>query len=287
MHPLEHPSVQRLIVLALEEDLGRGDVTTQATVDPKARALGKIGAKEDLVIAGLPLIQKILAYLDPSCQVRLLVEEGGLVPKGTCVAEVEALAAPLLTAERVLLNFLQHLSAIATLTRRFVEEIRGTGCKIVDTRKTLPGLRLLEKYAVRQGGGANHRLGLDDGILIKDNHITLCGGVGEAISRARARGSALLRIEVECSSLGQVEEALRAGADMILLDNMSTAEIAQAVRLVSGRALLEASGGMSLQRVREVAETGVHFISVGALTHSAPAVDLSMTVFALGRVGAS
>jgi len=278
MHPFDHPSVHRLIAAALEEDLGRGDVTTQATVPEEVWAEGKIIAKEDLVIAGLPLVEIILSSLDPSFRVRLLAREGTRVKKGERVVEVEGRAAPLLMAERVILNFLQHLSGIATLTCRFVGEVAGTGCRIVDTRKTLPGLRLLEKYAVVQGGGMNHRLGLDDGILIKDNHIAICGGVEEAIRRVRAKASALLRIEAECTSLDQVRGALRAGADIILLDNMETADIAEAVRIVAGRALLEASGGMTLGRVREVAKTRVDFISVGALTHSARAVDLSMSV---------
>jgi nicotinate-nucleotide pyrophosphorylase (carboxylating) len=184
----------------------------------------------------------------------------------------------LLIAERTLLNFLQHLSGVATLTRRFVAAVAGTRCKIIDTRKTLPGFRLLDKYAVTQGGGTNHRMGLDDGVLIKDNHIAVCGGVGAAVRQARARVSALLRIEVECTTLAEVQEAVETQADIILLDNMSTMQMREAVQFVNGRALLEASGNMSLERVREVAETGVDFISVGALTHSASAADLSMAV---------
>jgi nicotinate-nucleotide pyrophosphorylase (carboxylating) len=278
MHPLNHPSVHRLISAALEEDLGRGDVTTQATVPEGVGAEGKIIAKEDLVIAGLPLVERILSSLDPSFRVRLLVGEGTQVKKGERVVEIEGRAAPLLMAERVILNFLQHLSGVATLTRKFVDQVAGTPCKIVDTRKTLPGLRLLQKYAVAQGGGMNHRMGLDNGILIKDNHIAICGGVEEAVHRVRGQASALLRVEVECANLDQVREALRAKADIILLDNMETVEMAEAVRIVSGRALLEASGGVMLERVHEIAQTGVNFISVGALTHSARAVDLSMAV---------
>ena len=194
------------------------------------------------------------------------------------MVDIESRAAPLLMAERVILNFLQHLSGVATLTRKFVDQVAGTPCRMVDTRKTLPGLRLLQKYAVTQGGGMNHRMGLDDGILIKDNHIAICGEVEEAIRRVREQASALLRVEVECSSLAQVKEALRAEADIILLDNMETAEIAEAVQVVAGKALLEASGRITLERVQEVAQTGVNFISVGALTHSARAVDLSMAV---------
>lgn len=278
MFPFDHPAVVRLIALALEEDLGRGDVTTLATIPPDRAARGKITAKADLTIASLPLVGQILKVVDPVAGVRLLATEGSAVKRGAAVVELWGNAAALLTAERTILNFLQHLSGVATLTRRFVDAVAGTHCKIIDTRKTLPGFRLLDKYAVTQGGGANHRLGLDDGILIKDNHIAVCGGVGAAIRQARSRASALLRIEVECTTLAEVQEALDARADILLLDNMTTQQMGEAVRLVSGRALLEASGNMSLERVREVAETGVDFISVGALTHSAPAVDLSMAV---------
>ncbi|NOT56850.1 MAG: carboxylating nicotinate-nucleotide diphosphorylase [Deltaproteobacteria bacterium] len=278
MNPLTHPSTLRLIATALEEDLGRGDVTTQATIPPDRAAQGEITAKADLTIAGLPLVEQVLHAVDSTAGVRLLVTEGSAVKKGQVVLELWGTAAGLLIAERTLLNFLQHLSGVATLTRKFVDAIAGTNCKIIDTRKTLAGFRLLDKYAVTQGGGTNHRMGLDDGILIKDNHIAVCGGVGAAVRQARSHASALLRIEVECANLAEVQEALDARADIILLDNMTTPQMAEAVRLVNGRALLEASGNMSVERVREVAETGVDFISVGALTHSAPAVDLSMAV---------
>jgi len=278
MHPFDHPTVARLIATALEEDLGRGDVTTLATIPPDRTAQGKITAKADLTIAGLPLVGQILKVVDPAAGVRVLVAEGSAVKKGEVVVELWGNAVALLSAERTILNFLQHLSGVATLTRRFVAAVAGTACKIIDTRKTLPGFRLLDKYAVTQGGGTNHRLGLDDGVLIKDNHIAVCGGVGATVRQARSRASALLRIEVECTTLTEVQEALDARADIILLDNMATSQISEAVRLVSGRALLEASGNMSLERVCEVAETGVDFISVGALTHSAPAVDLSMAL---------
>jgi nicotinate-nucleotide pyrophosphorylase (carboxylating) len=278
MYPFDHPSIARLITVALEEDLGRGDVTTAATIPPDRAAQGKITAKADLTIAGLPLVTHVLHAVDLTAGVRLLVTEGSAVKKGQVVLELWGNAVGLLIAERTLLNFLQHISGVATLTRKFVDAIVGTKCKIIDTRKTLAGFRLLDKYAVTQGGGTNHRMGLDDGVLIKDNHIAVCGGVGAAVRQARSRASALLRIEVECTTLAEVQEALDARADIILLDNMTTQQMADAVRLVNGRALLEASGNMSLDRVREVAETGVDFISVGALTHSAPAVDLSMAV---------
>jgi nicotinate-nucleotide pyrophosphorylase (carboxylating) len=278
MFPFTHPSIARLITLALEEDLGRGDVTTMATIPPDRAAQGTITAKADLSIAGLPLVEMVLKEVDARSGARLLKSEGNAVQKGEVVAEVWGNAASLLIAERTLLNFLQHLSGVATFTRRFVDAVAGTQCKIIDTRKTLPGFRLLDKYAVTQGGGTNHRMGLDDGVLIKDNHIAVCGGVGVAVRQARARASALLRIEVECTTIAEVQEAVEAQADIILLDNMLTLQMREAVQFVNGRALLEASGNMSLERVREVAETGVDFISVGALTHSAPAADLSMAV---------
>jgi len=278
MHPFNHPSVSRLIANALEEDLGRGDVTTLATIPPECAAQGRISAKADLTVAGLPLVEMVLTAVDSRSGARLLKAEGSAVKKGEVVVELWGNATGLLIGERTLLNFLQHLSGVATLTRRFVDAVAGTRCKIIDTRKTLPGFRLLDKYAVTQGGGMNHRLGLDDGVLIKDNHIAVCGGVGAAVRQARARASALLRIEVECTTLTEVREAVEARADIILLDNMSTALMREAVQFVDGRALLEASGNMSLDRVREVAETGVDFISVGALTHSASAVDLSMAI---------
>ena len=278
MHPFDHPAVSHLIASALAEDLGRGDVTTLATIPPDRAAQGKITAKADLTIAGLPLVEQVLKAVDPAAGARALVAEGSAVKKGMVVAELWGNAQPLLIAERTLLNFLQHLSGVATLTRRFVDAVAGTPCKIIDTRKTLAGFRLLDKYAVTQGGGTNHRMGLDDGILIKDNHIAVCGGVGAAVRQARDRASALLRIEIECTTLAEVQEALDAQADIILLDNMTTPQMREAVQLVNGRALLEASGNMNLERVREVAETGVDFISVGALTHSAPAADLSMAL---------
>ncbi len=278
MHPFDHPAVTRLIATALEEDLGRGDVTTAATIPAECPAEARITAKAALTLAGLPLIERVLQAVDPNAKVSLRLGEGTAVEPGSVVAEVWGRAAGLLMAERTVLNFLQHMCGVASLTRRFVEAVAGTACTIIDTRKTLPGFRLLDKYAVTQGGGTNHRMGLDDGVLIKDNHISVCGGVGPAVRQARQRASALLRIEVECTSLEQVGEALAAEADILLLDNMTTRDMRDAVQLVGGRALLEASGNMSLERVREVAQTGVDFISVGALTHSAPAVDLSMAV---------
>jgi nicotinate-nucleotide pyrophosphorylase (carboxylating) len=278
MHPFDHPAVARLISLTLEEDIGRGDATTLATIPPYQAARGKITAKADITIAGLPLIPMVLQQVDHSAGLRLLVKEGDRVSQGEVVVELSGAATGLLTAERTLLNFLQRLSGVATLTRQFVEAVAGTQCAIIDTRKTLPGFRLLDKYAVVQGGGKNHRLGLDDGVLIKDNHIAVCGGVGAAVRQARRQASPWLRIEVECTTLEEVHEALDAQADIILLDNMTTELMSEAVHAINGRALVEASGNMSLDRVRAVAETGVDFISVGALTHSVSAADLSMAL---------
>lgn len=278
MHPFDHPAVARLITLTLEEDIGRGDATTLATIPPHQAARGKITAKADITIAGLPLIPMVLQQVDHSAGLRLLVKEGDRVSQGEVVVELSGAAAGLLTAERTLLNFLQRLSGVATLTRQFVEAVAGTQCAIIDTRKTLPGFRLLDKYAVVQGGGKNHRLGLDDGVLIKDNHIAVCGGVGAAVRQARRQASPWLRIEVECTTLEEVHEALDAQADIILLDNMTTELMSEAVHAINGRALVEASGNMSLDRVCAVAETGVDFISVGALTHSVSAADLSMAL---------
>ena len=278
MHPFDHPAVARLITFALEEDIGRGDATTLATIPPDQAAHGKITAKADITIAGLPLVPMVLQQVDHSAGLRLLVKEGDRVSQGEVIVELAGAAAGLLTAERTLLNFLQHLSGVATLTRQFVEAVAGTQCAITDTRKTLPGFRLLDKYAVVQGGGKNHRLGLDDGVLIKDNHIAVCGGVGAAVRQAHGQASPWLRIEVECTTLEEVHEALDAQADIILLDNMTTKLTSEAVHVINGRALVEASGNMSLDRVRAVAETGVDFISVGALTHSVLAADLSMAL---------
>ena len=278
MHPFDHPAVARLITTALEEDIGRGDATTLATIPAGQAARGTITAKAEVVVAGLPLIEMVLQQSDTTAGVRLLAEEGERVAQGTVVAELWGNVAGLLTAERTLLNFLQHLSGVATLTRKFVDAVAGTNCTIVDTRKTLPSLRLLDKYAVTQGGGRNHRLGLDDGILIKDNQIAVCGGVGAAVRTARKRASVWLRIEVECTTSAEVQQAIDAQADIILLDNMSTEQMREAVQMINGKAIVEASGNMSLDRVRQVAETGVDIISVGALTHSTPAADLSMAV---------
>jgi nicotinate-nucleotide pyrophosphorylase (carboxylating) len=275
--PFVHAAVRRLVRLALEEDLGRGDVTTEGAVDPAATAVGRIVARQALVVAGLPIVPVVFeeARIDDVC-FEIRCSEGARAERHDIVGELRGRATDLLTLERVILNFLQRLSGVATLTRRFVEAIDGTRARIVDTRKTLPGWRMLDKYAVGVGGGANHRFGLDDGILIKDNHIVACGGIERAVTRVRRRAHHLLRVEVECETIAQIDEALAAGCDAILLDNMSAAELATAVRHIAGRALIEASGGVTLATVRTIAEAGPDLISVGALTHSAPSSDLAM-----------
>jgi len=269
-------SLDRLIDSALLEDIHTGDITTRALLPEKCPASGLFIAKENFVLAGLTVAGRVFQRLNSPVDFNREFEEGTLVEKGAVIATLKGDAADLLMGERVALNLLQRLSGIATITARYVEEVRGTKARIVDTRKTTPGLRELEKYAVRVGGGFNHRAGLYDGVLIKENHITAAGGIGPAISRARATIPHTLKIEIETENLVQVEEALAAGADIIMLDNMSLDDMRAAVTIISGRVLVEASGGVNLERVRAIAETGVDIISVGALTHSPRAVDISM-----------
>jgi nicotinate-nucleotide pyrophosphorylase (carboxylating) len=263
-----------LVARALAEDVGSGDVTTTATVGAALRGRARISQKAPGVVYGLDAAEAAFRALDPGVQVSRRVEEGVWRESGP-VMDIEGSARALLTGERTALNFLQRLSGVATLTARCVAAVAGTGARILDTRKTTPGLRMLEKAAVAAGGGTNHRIGLFDAILIKENHAAVAGGVGAAVRQARAAAPGL-SIEVECRTLAEVDEALAAGAPRILLDNMSTAQLREAVAHVAGRAELEASGGVTLQSLREVAETGVDFVSVGALTHSAPALDLSL-----------
>jgi nicotinate-nucleotide pyrophosphorylase (carboxylating) len=266
-----------LIDIALAEDIGEGDLTTRAIVPRDAQVRARISQKAPGVIAGLRVAQAVFERVDPEVVFVTHCPEGKWREAGA-VAELSGSAASILAAERVALNFLGHLSGVATLTARYVRAVEGTGARILDTRKTTPGLRELEKDAVRRGGGVSHRSGLYDGILAKENHAKLAGGVGEAARRAvdAAAGRDTLLVEVECAELHEVEAALDAGVTRILLDNMSPAELREAVELVRGRAELEASGGITLENIRDVAETGVDFISVGALTHSAPALDVSL-----------
>jgi nicotinate-nucleotide pyrophosphorylase (carboxylating) len=273
---LASPHIDRLINLALEEDLGSGDVTTQALIPPDLQGEAHIRAKEKLVVAGLPLAARVFYKLAPEVKFDPQVQDGQEVDPAAVLAILTGPVAPILTGERVALNFLQHLSGIATFTRKMVEAVAFLPVALVDTRKTLPGWRVLEKYAVRLGGGRNHRGGLFDGVLIKNNHLTAVGSITEAVRRARKSAPHTLKIEVEVTSLAELEEALGIGAEVIMLDNMSDADLAKAADLTLGRALLEASGSMTLERLPQVAATRVNFISVGALTHSAPAVDIHL-----------
>ncbi len=263
-----------IVARALAEDLGGGDVTSAATVDEDARACAVIALKEDGIVYGLRVAELAFRALDPGVGVQRHVAEGSWADPGP-VLELTGMARALLGAERTALNFLQRLSGIATLTARCVRAVEGRGARILDTRKTTPGMRALEKAAVRAGGGVNHRAGLYDAILIKENHVTLAGGVAEAVRSARAAAPEL-PVEVECRSLADVDAALAAGAPRLLLDNMTPESLREVVEHVGGRATLEASGGVTLENVGEIAATGVEFISMGALTHSAPALDLSL-----------
>jgi nicotinate-nucleotide pyrophosphorylase (carboxylating) len=274
-----HPDVAEVVAAALREDLGAGDITTRATVPPELHGEGVLVAREPCVVAGLPLVAMVYRQLGSesgAVVVETGVSEGQPARRGAEIARLRGPLATLLIGERVALNFVQSLSGTATLTRRFVDAVAGTGAMILDTRKTAPGLRLLQRYAVRAGGGRNHRFGLGDGVLIKDNHIAACGSVREAVERARASAPHGLRIEIECETLAQVDEALAAGADVLLLDNMTPRGVERARRRISGRARIEVSGGITLENVRRYAASGAELISVGRLTHSAPAVDIAL-----------
>jgi nicotinate-nucleotide pyrophosphorylase (carboxylating) len=266
--------VRQLMQAAIEEDLGRGDVTTEATIAEHVISRARLITKQEIVLAGMDVFAAVYAALDGSVHLKPSFNDGDLLSAGAVIAVLEGRARSLLAGERVALNFLQRLSGIATLTRQYVEAVRGYGVDIIDTRKTTPGWRLLEKYAVRVGGGKNHRHDLGDGVLIKDNHIVAAGGIKPAVDLARRHSHHLLKIEVEVETLEQVEEALQAGAEVIMLDNMSPALLAEGVKIIGKRAIVEASGRVSLETVTAVARTGVDLISVGKLTHSAPAADI-------------
>ncbi|HEU4642714.1 MAG TPA: carboxylating nicotinate-nucleotide diphosphorylase [Gemmatimonadaceae bacterium] len=275
--PLAPDALDALVRAALEEDRAFDDVTTRATVDPSARASARMVARAAGVVAGLPLAAAAFSQLDRTARARALVSDGAHVARGDAVMEIDGPARAILSAERVALNFVQRLSGIATLTARYVDAVRGTRACILDTRKTTPGLRALEKWAVRLGGGESHRPDLAAAVLIKDNHIAAVGGdVVVAVRRARELAPATALVEVECDTVAQVEAALGAAPDIILLDNMSLDDMRRCVALVAGRVQLEASGGISLETARAIAETGVDRISVGALTHSAPALDVGL-----------
>ena len=269
--------VARAVEAALEEDLGAaGDITTDATIPVNAKGEAAIVAREAGVIAGLDLAAQAFLFLDPEVKFSPLVSDGELVKQGAKIAKIAGKTRAILTAERTALNFLGHLSGVATLTSRFVEAVAGTGARIACTRKTTPGLRALEKYAIRMGGGVNHRFGLYDGVLIKDNHIAASGGIGNALRALGSRAGHMVRIEVEVDNLDQLKEALRFPIDAVLLDNMDVPTLKRAVAMVGGRVTTEASGGVRLETVRKIAETGIDLISAGALTHSARRLDLSL-----------
>lgn len=265
-----------IIKNALQEDIHTGDLTTQALIRESSVVTAHFIAKENMIVAGLFAAAHVFTLLDERTVFKPLFADGDLVEKGSRLAEITGDASTLLQAERVSLNLLQRTSGIATITASYVQAVSGTKARIVDTRKTTPGLRILEKYAVRAGGGFNHRTGLYDGVLIKENHIVACGGIKEAVQRARSYIAHTLKIEVETETVQEVEEALAAGADIIMLDNMDNETMRHCVDLIAGRALVEASGGVNLDTVRGIAQTGVDIISVGALTHSPRAMDISM-----------
>ncbi|MFQ5560952.1 MAG: carboxylating nicotinate-nucleotide diphosphorylase [Nitrospinota bacterium] len=267
-----------LIRSALREDIGTGDITTQSIIPGEAKGVARVIAKENFVLCGVAIFKSVFSAIDQSVQVKTLKTDGDTVQNRDTFLEVQGPMRSLLSGERTALNFIQRLSGISTLTRRYVEELHGTGCTVLDTRKTTPGWRTIEKYAVLKGGAKNHRKGLFDGILIKDNHIQAAGGVKQAISLARKGAGPYLRIEVETQSLSQISEALVCGADIIMLDNMPLQKMQEAVEFISGKTMTEASGNITIENARAVAQTGVDFISVGALTHSARSVDISMKV---------
>ena len=269
-------AVDRIIKNALIEDIGTGDVTTEATIQPGTSTRAQFVAKEDFLLAGIDVAGRVFRNLDATTAYEPLLQDGRSVKRGEVLAWIKGDAAMLLQAERVALNLLQRMCGVATLTAQFVAAVEGTDAVVVDTRKTTPGLRMLEKYAVQMGGGGNHRMALYDGVLIKENHVAAAGGISAAVSRARQNVPHTLKVECEVRDLDEVAEALDAGADILLLDNMTLEQLRAAVDLVDGRAVTEASGGVNLETVRDIAETGVRLISVGALTHSYRSVDISM-----------
>ncbi len=278
--------LRQSIQAALEEDLEHGDITTSSSLTGGETGRATARAKSALVLAGIDVFREVFLLLDPSLSFTASRRDGQSVQPGEALAEVRGNLSAILTAERVALNFLQRMSGIATLTRRYVEAVQGTGAQIIDTRKTAPGLRIFDKYAVRVGGGANHRFGLADGVLIKDNHIVAAGGIRQAVQRVRGTVPHTCRIEVEVKNLEELDEALAADVEIVMLDNMDIAEMKKAVERVDGRRLLEASGGISLGNVRAVAETGVNLISIGALTHSPAAADISLKISGDSGAGA-
>jgi nicotinate-nucleotide pyrophosphorylase (carboxylating) len=270
--------IRKVLQLALEEDIGTGDVTTHSVLTGDEIGKASAVAKGDIVVAGIDVFQEAFLFVDQTIRFIGHFEDGQYVQKGHILAEIAGNLSSILTAERVALNLFQRMCGIATLTRKYVDAVHGTKTKILDTRKTAPGLRYIDKYAVRIGGGANHRFALYDGVLIKDNHIAAAGGIPHALDRVRSRLPHTLKVEIEVKNLQELEEALNAGADVIMLDNMTIEQMKKGVEIVNGRVPLEASGNVTLTNVRQIAETGVDFISVGALTHSVPASDISLII---------
>ena len=268
--------IDRIIQNALAEDIGPGDLTTELTIEPGHRSSARLIAKADGVVAGLPVFTRVFALLDPTVSVAPSVSDGDAVAEGSVLAALSGPTHPILSGERVALNLLQRMSGIATITRSCVDAMQSDHTRLVDTRKTTPGLRMLEKYAVRMGGGTNHRYNLADCVLIKDNHIRAAGGITPAVTRARSGIGHTVKIEVEVETLTQLEEAIGAGADIVMLDNMDAPTMTKAVEIVDGKAVTEASGNIDLSNIKETAATGVDVISMGALTHSAPALDISL-----------
>ncbi|NLW65152.1 MAG: carboxylating nicotinate-nucleotide diphosphorylase [Clostridiales bacterium] len=281
---MEYFGLDDFLLAALKEDVGTGDITTNSCIPEKNRSYGEFVAKSEGVVCGLDVARRVFELVDPLIEFTELMQDGDFANKGDIIARVEGPSRGILTGERVALNIMQRLSGTATATARAVDQVRGSKARIVDTRKSTPGLRTLEKYAVRTGGGHNHRFNLADGVLIKDNHIRAAGGIAQAISAVRENVPHVMKIEIETETLDQVREALDAGADIIMLDNMSNELMSEAVKLISGRALTEASGNMGERELSEVAATGVDVISIGALTHSVKAMDISLK-FRLKEVG--
>ena len=273
-----NPSLQGLIDLALQEDLGSGDLTTDALFDESHTTRAHFVTKEALVVSGLHVAKAVFSRFDPACQYENEVAEGTSVKTNQAIMTVLGPTRAILSSERTALNFVRRLCGIASLTKKYVSALAGTGCRLLDTRKTTPGWRILEKAAVRAGSGCNHRMGLFDGVMIKDNHVDVAGSIARAIAKVRKSIPPTIKIEVECDNLRQVRSAVSAGADMIMLDNMSPAQMEKALEIIDGQALTEASGRLDLSTIRAAALTGVDFVSVGALTHSAPAADISLDV---------
>lgn len=271
-----HPQIDNIIDYALEEDVGSGDLTTAAIIDASQKGMAKLLAKEQIILAGADVFSRVFSRLDPSIEVQWDFHDGQRVPAGADIGMVRGSLRAILSGERTALNFLQHLSGISTLTGQYVDKTDPSQVRLIDTRKTTPGLRLLEKYAVRVGGGYNHRFGLFDGILIKENHIAAAGSISQAVEKVKANVPHTLRIQVEVEDMKELEEAIEAGADAILLDNMSPEQMREAGSVARGRVLLEASGGITLESIEEVAKTGVNLASVGRITHSARSVDISL-----------